>query len=301
MEFVDYLRTPQCQRVMEENNISIHVNSGNSLVEETDVSESMYDFLQLQMDETKNLIKTVLRYSGSLKGFTDVYLYFEIGNEEEWELDVKVFVFSKFIVANHNNEYLVMSGIEPIYCRHSRATKDDVMIETMNENNWLEFLDNAIERPLSLDKNIENDWIDNIFQNLHICYKTYELMFRDIAVAYFNVLFSGSRENIVKVFKFIDVPLRNVRHFTKIMGAEKLFCRCVINILKLVRRLLSIHRSPDHLIGLALPSFSKLCDRFRSTRANWMLSAFFLAQLFRDITDSNDLTSEALVTNMLEE
>ena len=52
-------------------------------------------------------------------------------------------------------------------------------------------------------------------------------MFRDIAVAYFNVLFSGSRENIVKVFKFIDVPLRNVRHFTKIMGAEKLFYRCV--------------------------------------------------------------------------
>ena len=243
-----------------------------------------------------------------MKGFTDVYLYFEVGNEEKWELDVDVFVFSKFIVANHNNEYLVMSGIEPIYCRHSRATKDDVMIETMNENNWLEFLDNAIERPLSLGKNIENDWIDNIFQNLHICYKTYELMFRDIAVAYFNVLFSGSRENIVKVFKFIDVPLRNVRHFTKIMGAEKLFYRCVDKYFETGKtpivdspKALPNIKPPDHLIGLALPSFSKLCDRFRSTRANWMLSAFFLAQLFRDITDSNDLTSEALVTNMLEE
>ena len=53
MEFIDYLRTPQCRRVMEENNTSIHVNSGNFLVGETDVAESMYDFLQLQMDETK--------------------------------------------------------------------------------------------------------------------------------------------------------------------------------------------------------------------------------------------------------
>ena len=32
-----------------------------------------------------------------------------------------------------------------------------------------------------------------------------------------------------------------------------------------------------------------------------MLSAFFLAQLFREITNSNDLSSRALVTNMLEE
>ena len=80
MEFIDYFRTPQCRRVMEENNISIHVNSGNFLVGETDVAESMYDFLQLQMDETKKFIGTVLRYSGSLKGFTDKYLNFEIGN-----------------------------------------------------------------------------------------------------------------------------------------------------------------------------------------------------------------------------
>ena len=179
------------------------------------------------MDERKRLIKTILRYSGSIKGFTDVYLNFEIGNEEKWELDIDVFVLSKFLVANHNNEYLVIRGIEPIYCRHSRATKDDMMIETMNENNWLEFLDNTIEGSLTSEKDTKNDWIDNIFQNLHICYKAYALMFRDIAVAYFNLLISGSRENILKVFKFIDVPLRNVRHLTKIMGVEKLFYRCV--------------------------------------------------------------------------
>ena len=37
------------------------------------------------------------------------------------------------------------------------------MIETMNENNWYEFLDNAIEGSLPSDKDSENDWIYKIF------------------------------------------------------------------------------------------------------------------------------------------
>ena len=93
------------------------------------------------MDLTKRLIRTVLRYSGFLKGFTVEYLNFDIGNEEKWEPDVDVLVFSKFSVANHNNEFLVMNGVEPICCRHSIATKDDMMLETMNENNWHKFLE----------------------------------------------------------------------------------------------------------------------------------------------------------------
>ena len=133
-------------------------------------------------------------------------------------------------------------------------------------------------------------------------------MFRDIAVSYFNLLLSGSRESILKVFKFIDAPLRNVRHFTKIMVAEKPFYRCVDKYFETSKapiddspKTLPDIKPPAHLIGSALSSFSKLCDRFRNTRASWMLSAFFLAQLFREITDSNDLSSEAIVTNMLEE
>ena len=38
---------------MEENNVSIQVNSCNFLVGETDVGDSMYDILQLQIDKTK--------------------------------------------------------------------------------------------------------------------------------------------------------------------------------------------------------------------------------------------------------
>ena len=97
------------------------------------------------------------------------------------------------------------------------------MLETTNESNWHKFLDNAIEGFLTSLKDSENDWINNIFENLHICYKTFALMFEDIAEYYYKLLLSGSKGNILKAFKFIDAPLRNVRQHTKIRGSRKTF------------------------------------------------------------------------------
>ena len=74
------------------------------------------------------------------------------------------------------------------------------MLENTNESNWHKFLDNAIEGSLTSRKDSENDWINNIFENLHICYKTCTLTFRYIAEYYYKLLLSGSKENILKVF-----------------------------------------------------------------------------------------------------
>ena len=103
---------------------------------------------------------------------------------------------------------------------------ENIELRKLNEKNWYEFLDSAIEGSLTSRKNSKSDWINNIFENLHICYKTYALMFGECAECYYKLVFSGSKENILKVFKFIDAALRNVRQHTKIMGAEKPFRIC---------------------------------------------------------------------------
>ena len=133
-------------------------------------------------------------------------------------------------------------------------------------------------------------------------------MLGDIAESYYKLLLSGLKENIVKVFKFIDTPLRNVRQHRKFMGGDKLFYVCLEKYFETrktpiddsPRALLDI-KPPPHVVGLALLSFSKLYEKFRNTRAKWILSVFFTAQLFREITDSDDLNSEHLVTNIVEE
>ena len=59
---------------MEGNYITIHVESGEYLVGELETGESLYDFLALQTDEDKKVIRAILRYSGSLKSFTEDYM-----------------------------------------------------------------------------------------------------------------------------------------------------------------------------------------------------------------------------------
>ena len=102
-DFIDYLSTDECERVMEGNDITIHVESGEYLVGGLETGESLYDFLALQTDEDKKVIRTILRYSGSLKSFTEDYMQSALGTEEKWLLDSDLFVYSKYLVANHNS------------------------------------------------------------------------------------------------------------------------------------------------------------------------------------------------------
>ena len=58
---------------------------------------------------------------------------------------------------------------------------------------------------------------------------------------------------------------------------------------------------PEHLSsGVSLPNFSILYNKHRNSTARWMLSAFFLAPLFKEISEEM-LSSEWLIVNMLEE
>ena len=307
-DFIDYLSTDECERVMEGNDITIHVESGEYLVGELETGESLYDFLALQTDEDKKVIRKILRCSSSLKSFTEDYMQYALGTEEKWLLDSDLFVYSKYLVANHNSGYLVMRGQEPIYCRHSRATEDDVMLKSMNENNWHDFLYNAIEGALTNKHIVQNEFVDNIFENLNICFRDYKLMFKDVAVNYYQMLLTSSRDNVIRVLKFIDAPLRNIKDFVEVVGAQQLFHMCVQKSIQAGRtpltnspRTLPDIKPPEHLdSGVSLPNFSILYSKYRNSAARWMLSAFFLAQLFQEISEET-LSSELLIVNMLEE
>ena len=153
-----------------------------------------------------------------------------------------------------------------------------------------------------------NERLDNIFENLRICFHEYGVMFEDIALAYFELLLTSSQDNIIPVLKFIDFPLRNVKHFVEVVDAQKLFPMCVKKFIQTGRtpltnspRTLPDIKAPKHLIlNSPFPSFPRLYTVYRNTTASWILSAFFLAQLFQEISEETPST-EALIVNMLEE
>ena len=231
-----------------------------------------------------------------------------LGTEEKWLLYSDVCVYSKYMVANHNCSYLVVRGQEPIYCRHSRATEDDVMLKSMNENNWHDFLDNAIEGALTNNRSVQNEFVDNIFENLNICFRDYKLMFEDVAVSYYQLLLTFSRDDVIRVLKFIDAPLTNIKDVVEVVGGQQLFHMCVQKFIQTGRtprtnspRTLPDIKPPEHLdSGVSLTNFSILYNKYRKNAARWMLSVVFLVQLFHKISEET-LSSELLIVNMLEE
>ena len=76
---------------------------------------------------------------------------------------------------------IFFNGKDAIYYKQTSTTKDDNMLETINENNWHEFLNSSIEGTLQGAARNDNQWIKNIFKNLDSCFKEYWEVFEDIA------------------------------------------------------------------------------------------------------------------------
>ena len=98
------------------------------------------------------------------------------------------------------------SGPGPIYCKHTKAAKDNDFLETMNENNWHKFLNGSILSILGSIHGRENQWLKNIIVNLEPCIYHYKYAFDKIAHLYHRLLERGSMEHITQVFRHLNIP-----------------------------------------------------------------------------------------------
>ena len=119
---------------------------------------------------------------------------------------------------------------------------------------------------------------------------------------------TSSRDNVIRVLKFIDALLRNIKDFVEVVGAQQLFGMCIRKFIQTGRtpltnspRTLPDIKPMEHLdSSVSLPNFSILYNKYRKSAARWMLSTLFLAELFQQISKET-FSSESLIVNMLEE
>ena len=99
---------------------------------------------------------------------------------------------------------------------------------------------------------------------------------------------TSSRDNVIRVLKFIDALLRNIKDFVEVVGAQQLFGMCIRKFIQTGRtpltnspRTLPDIKPMEHLdSSVSLPNFSILYNKYRKSAARWMLSTLFLAELF---------------------
>lgn len=70
----NFLKTEECQRIMQDSRILIHVKGGENVFDNKNSQESIYDFMLAQLNYNKLLLKFNLTFSGDCKSYFLYYL-----------------------------------------------------------------------------------------------------------------------------------------------------------------------------------------------------------------------------------
>ena len=117
--FLNYL-TINGRRILAENKIKIHIESGFFFINNIVTEESIYDFLAVQEDDTKKSLRLNINIDGDL----DYYLREIISYTRDDVDDLRTNSVSKFLFYNFNT-FRVSDGLEPLPLRHAQIADDE--------------------------------------------------------------------------------------------------------------------------------------------------------------------------------
>ena len=102
---------------MKENNLSVHIKSGDLYYNGTSTGESIYDFVLAQNDFSKKIVKEQLYYAGTFEDYLSELLA-GFNAEADAQLDTLTNKCIKYLFYRYN-ESLVFAGLEPaFFCSH---------------------------------------------------------------------------------------------------------------------------------------------------------------------------------------
>ena len=71
MDFLDFLQSAECEEILVQNKLKIHVETGNNFYENVDTNESIYSFFQQQEDSSKAFISFNFIFGDSYSAYFD--------------------------------------------------------------------------------------------------------------------------------------------------------------------------------------------------------------------------------------
>ena len=142
-EFVNFLTTDACREALQRDNIRIHVPTGDIFVNNQNMQESLYNFLENQQDETKKDIPLHFSYDDDLNDYMTKYLP-AINDYDEVKYDFLANKNSKFLfnLFNKNQE---IKGKKKLPVKHTKVSDDDYALRTLQNRNWPYFINRIIE------------------------------------------------------------------------------------------------------------------------------------------------------------
>ena len=187
IEFLEFLQSSFCQKLLIENKLKIHIESGNIFFNNLDTNESIYGFFQQQENQSK--AKTKHRHFT----FTDNYEdYFEWlvrgfkGNEDQ-KYNVLTNKNLKYLF-NLFNDYLeqIFELVKPV-C-HGVITDDGLELEVIQNKNLQYFIKTILTTCKTNNGGINNtvdlkdmNLMKNSIENITIYKQTYLSFYNQIS------------------------------------------------------------------------------------------------------------------------
>ena len=132
-EFADFLQWDLCKEILENNNLKIHIDTGNIYYKNKDTNESISEFIKNQQDSTKEIINYDLCFEESFK---DYYKWFfnDYNSYKKTKFDLLTLKNTKNLVYRFN-DMLKSIGQPMIKIRHSKVTDDYLAAEEIQNQN----------------------------------------------------------------------------------------------------------------------------------------------------------------------
>ena len=142
-EFTNFLFSSAGEQIIQENSMSIHLESGNLFYDNFNTQENLYDFLLNQQDENRIIIRKKIAYYKTFKQYLNEFLqsfdYDEIDKFDLFSKKPTKYLFCKF------NAYLEATLQPKESIRHTKKVNEKFSLEKLQDVNWQYFLTQMIK------------------------------------------------------------------------------------------------------------------------------------------------------------
>ena len=135
LEFLDFLQSKICKKILEDNKLKIHVETGNT-------NESIHNFILAQASPISGEIDHTFTFD------RDYVTYFQwltdaFSESKKNKLDIFTNKNSKFLFY-HFNYYLEQNGDQMKKIKHNVVTQDYIAAEQIQDKNWKYFVESLL-------------------------------------------------------------------------------------------------------------------------------------------------------------
>ena len=188
-EFINFLQGDICRNILENNKLTIHVDSGKIFYENEDTNESIFNFILAQNNPISGYIGRNISFDHDYKTYFQ-WVASAFSESEKNKLDILTNVNSKFLFYRFN-DFLQQKSKKTKSIKHSVVTKDYIAGEKIQDTSWKYFVESILryaEKPNSNYSDTEQSFVIDTKENIEILKKTYDELFRQIEKNHIEML-----------------------------------------------------------------------------------------------------------------